>query len=159
MKRSERLIEVKYKEKFYKSFSSKGYYYLTDIKGLKKGDLVVVDTIYGTELAKIHKVYSLAETRQHYYVQNNGSSIKKIIVKIPMDDYLEELERIEEEKEAMRLAAANKREKERKIRRVKESIEEAIMSDPILIARAMQDIAGNPKLDRLLNQYDELVGE
>ena len=76
-----------------------------------------------------------------------------------MDDYLEELERIEEEKEAMRLAAANKREKERKIRRVKESIEEAIMSDPILIARAMQDIAGNPKLDRLLNQYDELVGE
>ncbi len=76
-----------------------------------------------------------------------------------MDDYLEELERIEEEKEAMRLAAANKREKERKIRRVKEPIEEAIMSDPILIARAMQDIAGNPKLDRLLNQYDELVGE
>jgi|LGVF01.2.fsa_nt_gb hypothetical protein len=155
MKRADRIVVVKYKQKCVKGFSSGGYYFSTDIKGLKKGDLVVTDTQYGPELAKVYQVYSLAETRQHCGIIPH----RRVIAKVDMDEYTEQQERLEaERKEQARIEKAA-RERKRKLQKIENEMIDAVAQNPVLVLKAMAKVSLNPKLEYLLAKYNEVRGD
>ena len=84
-----KIIAVKFKEKFKKEFTGKSYFYKTNLK-VNEGDFVVVDTIYGPEIAQVCN----DEEVKNYIVDND--SIKFVICKVTFTEYNKMIKKLEQ---------------------------------------------------------------
>ena len=82
-------IAVKFKEKFKKEFNSKPYFYRTNLK-VSEGDLVVVDTTFGPEIAY---VCNDEELKDHII---NIADLKYVICKVTFTEHNKLLKKLEQ---------------------------------------------------------------